>query len=125
VVVAILLVLKAALGFWGAWALLTASRRQHRSFLGEAIHVRHASLGVALAVLAVASLVMAVALARLLPWSRVATFGLEAVGGVLALSRIGSRPASSATSLAFSVVIVGLLLLPTSAQAFRSARTTR
>ena len=125
VVATILRVLKAALGFWGAYALLTASPLHHRSFLGETISVRHGSLGMALAVLGVASAVIAIALLRLLRWARLATFGLEAVGTVLSLSRAGSRPTSSATTLALSVVIVGLLLLPVSAEAFRSVRTAQ
>jgi hypothetical protein len=109
---------KAALGVWGAYALLSASRSHHRTFLGGTVRSRNLSLGLTLGVLAVASLVIAVALARLVPWARLGAFILEGVGSVLALARIVHRPASSLTSLALSAVIVGLLLVPRSARVF-------
>jgi hypothetical protein len=117
----VVLLVKAALGLWAAFALLTASRAHRRSFLGGTVRVRHAGLGSLLLVLAVVSVVFAVALLRLVRWSRVATFVLEGVGIVVALARLVSHPGSSLFSLALSVVIVGLLLLPASAAAF--ART--
>ncbi len=112
------LLIKAALGAWGAYALLSASRAHHRSFLGGTVRSRNTPLGIALALLAVASLVIAVALLRAVPWARVGAFILEALGSVLALARIVHRPASSLTSLALSAVIVGLLLMPASAEVF-------
>jgi hypothetical protein len=112
------LLVKSALGLWGAYALLSASRAHHRSFLGGTIRTRNVSLGIALGALAVASLVVALELLRMAPWARLAAFVLEGVGSALALARVASRPASSLTSLAMSAVIVGLLLMPQSAAAF-------
>jgi hypothetical protein len=122
----VVLVVKATLGVWGAYALLSASRLHHRSFLGGTVRARNVSLGLALGVLAVASLVVAVALVRALPSARLGAFILEGVGSVLALARIAHRPASSLTSLALSAVIVGLLLVPGSADVFaRGSRAQR
>ena len=112
-----MLVVKASLGIWGGYALASASRTHHRTFLGETISTPHRSLGWALAVLAGVSLVLAAALVRAAPWARLGVIILEATGAALALSRVASHPGSSAVSLALSFAVVALVLTPSSARA--------
>jgi hypothetical protein len=114
---AVLLAIKASLGIWGGYVLVSASRAHHRSFLGETISTAHRNLGWALVTLAAVSLVMAVALVRAAPWARLGVFALETVGAVLALSRLVSHPRSSVVSLALSAVIVALVVMRSSARA--------
>src|SRR5437763_1756704 len=90
------LAVKAVLGVWAGLALMTASNAHHRSFLGTTITVRRTGLGVALLVLGVAAAIVAIGLLRRLSWAAPAALVLEAVGVVLALSRIGSRPGLAA-----------------------------
>ena len=114
----VVLVVKAALGWWGAYALLTASPTEHRWYLGGTVTVRHTGLGLLLGALAVASIVVAVALVRRVWWARVGAFGLEGAGGLLALSRLVSHPGSSLLSLTLSLAVIGFLLTPSAAAPF-------
>jgi len=114
---AVLLAVKASLGLWAGYALVSASRAHHRSFLGETVTVPHRGLGWTLVALAAVSLAVAVALLRAAPWARIGVLGLEAVGAALALTRVASHTSSSVLSLALSVVIVTLVVVPSSAQA--------
>ncbi|MBV8296461.1 MAG: hypothetical protein JO085_06470 [Acidimicrobiia bacterium] len=109
-----LLVLKAALGFWLALVLFAASRAHPRSFLGAAIHRRVRGYGVVILLLAIASLVIAVELFRLRPWARTGAFVLEGISIAAALTRISARPGQVVVSLAFSAAVI-LLLLTSSA----------
>ena len=122
---AVVLVVKAALGLWAAYALLTASRTHHLSFLGGTVTSRHAALGVLLLALAVASVGVAGALAQMRRRARMAAFGLEAVGVALAVARLGTHPGSSLVSLALSAVIIGSLLSASAGAAFGSGRSPR
>jgi hypothetical protein len=110
VVSAVVLAVKAGLGLWAAYALMTASRTHHRSFIGSAVTARHTGLGLLLLLLAAVSLVAVGALLSGRRWARASVFGIEGIGAALAISRIASRPASSLVSLGLSAVIVGLLL---------------
>jgi hypothetical protein len=110
-----LLAVKAVLGFWAAYALLTASKAHHRSFLGGTVSTKHTGLGLLLLLLAVASVVVAAGLLRAAPWGRTAAFALEGAGAVLAGSRLVAHPLSSTVSLALAAAIIGLLLARRSA----------
>jgi hypothetical protein len=114
----IALLVKAGLGLWVAYALLTASAPHYRTYLASTVARRHASLGSALLMLALASIVLGVALVRLVPWARVGAFGVEGVGIVVAASRLASHPGSSLLSVALSLVVFGLLLAPGQATEF-------
>ena len=116
---AVALGVKAILGLWASYALLTASSAHHRSFLGATVTTRHTGLGVLLLVLAVASLIVVAGLALLHPMARVAALALEVLGIVLALARITSRPGPAVVSLAVSAVIIGSLLSARAGAAFR------
>lgn len=118
----VVLLVKAGLGLWGAYALLTASPTHHRWYLGSTVTVRHAGLGLALGLLAVVSIVVAVALLRLVFWARLGAFVLEGVGALLAVSRLVSHPGSSLLSLALSFAVIGLLLVGSSARQFSARR---
>jgi hypothetical protein len=111
VVSAVVLAVKAGLGLWAAYALMTASRTHHRSFIGAAVTTRHTGLGLLLLLLAAVSLAAAFGLVAAQPWARPSVFGIEALGAVLAMSRIASRPASSLLSLSLSSLIILLLLI--------------
>jgi hypothetical protein len=117
-VAAVVLALKAALGVWASYALLSASRTHHRCFLGGTVTSRHTGLGVLMFVLAAASVVVVAALALMRQRARMAAFALEGVGIILALSRLGTRPGSSLVSLVLSAVIIGSLLSPSVSAAF-------
>ena len=125
VLVAIMLLgLKTLLGLWGGLALVTASPSHHRRFLTEVIRYRHRSAGVMLLVLVAVAVVVLIGLVRLRVWGWIAALGLEAVGVVLALSKVASRPAPAAVSLALSAGVVIALLTPSAVAAFRrTART--
>ena len=107
---AVLLIIKGALGLWLALVLFVATRRHHRTFLGAQISSRARGLGLVVLILAVITLVIAIELLRLVPWSRIGAFVLEGASVVLALTRIGTRPGQAIVSIAFSVAIVVLLL---------------
>ena len=119
--VAVLLGVKAALGLWLTAVLFSASAVHHRRFLGEMITARHARLGVVILVFCLATIAMLVGLLTLQAWARIGVLVLEAASVILALTRIGSHPGSAVVSLAFSAVIVSLVLTRTTAVALRGA----
>jgi hypothetical protein len=116
------LTVKAVLGLWAAYALLTASRAHHRTFLGATIKSRHSGTGDILLVLAVVTVVAVLALARPRRWARTMTLILEGASVTAALSVIRSRTAPALVALALSVVVVGLLVSPASDAAFSGRR---
>jgi hypothetical protein len=120
---AAVLLVKAALGLWGAYALISASSHHYRRFLGGVIHSRHLFLGVLILVLAVLALVVATGLLAFRTWARIGAFVLEGVAVILALSRVGTRPGAAIVSLALSAVVIGLLLTPSAARTFQGAKT--
>jgi hypothetical protein len=118
------LVVKAGLGLWAAYALMSATPAHHRTFLGGVVRSRQTGLGWVLFVLAIASIVVGIALTRVVPWARVSAFALEGAGIVLAAARVASRPASSVLSLMLSAAVILSLLSPSAAAAFPGRRAS-
>jgi hypothetical protein len=111
-----ILLLKAALGLWAGFALLTASASHEKSFLGETITKKRTGLGLLILLLAVVTVVVAVQLLRYRPWARPSAVGLEVLGIILAVTRIGNAPAPALMAIVLSVTVITLVL---------SAGTTR
>jgi hypothetical protein len=105
-----LLALKAVLGLWAAFALITASASNYRSFLGESITSRQTGLGLLVLALAVITLVVVAYLIRFRNWARWAAISLEAVGIVLAITRIGRATGPALIAIALSLAVITLLL---------------
>jgi hypothetical protein len=105
-----LLALKAVLGLWAAFALITASASNHRSFLGENITSRQTGLGLLVLALAVITLVVVAYLIRFRNWARWAAISLEAIGIALALSRVGAATGPALIAIALSLAVITLLL---------------
>jgi hypothetical protein len=105
-----LLALKAVLGLWVAFALITASASNYRSFLGESITSRQTGLGLLVLALAVITLVVVAYLIRFRNWARWAAISLEAIGIVLALSRVGAATGPALIAIALSLAVITLLL---------------
>lgn len=109
-VACLLLAVKAALGLWGAYALLTASPENPRSFLGETVATRNVGLGLVLLILAVLALGVVLALWQGKRWARPAAIGLELLAIALALSRIGSATGPAVLAILLGVVVIALLV---------------
>ena len=121
VAAAALLGLKALLGLWAAIVVLSASATRPHSFLGQAVRRRAAGVGFLLLVLVAVTVVVVVALLQRAAWAPVATYVLEGLAALLALTRIGSRPRAAILALILSAAIVALVYLGTSSG---RARTT-
>jgi hypothetical protein len=120
----VLLIIKAALGLWLGLVLIAASRTRHRRFLGAVIRHRAAAFGVLILVLTALTLVVGIELLRVRPWARTGAFVLEGISIVSALTRIGRRPGQVILSLAFSLVVILLLLTSDAAASFRASPIT-
>lgn len=107
---AVLLAIKAVLGIWAAFALLTATRSDHKTFLGESIESRRTGLGLLVVALVIVTALVAFQLVRLRPWARLGAFVLEGAAIALAITRIGSAPGPAIISLLFSIAVIGLVL---------------
>jgi hypothetical protein len=106
-----ILVVKLVLGAWAASVALAATSSHNRSIFGTSLTRRHTGVGVALIVLTVVTLVVAIGLFRRAPWARLATFVLEGVAILLALTRLGSVPGLALISMALSVAVIVLVAM--------------
>lgn len=105
-----ILLLKAALGVWAGFALLTASKRDHKDFLGETITTRRTGLGILVLILVVITVFVVWQLTRRKPWARLAAIVLETGAIVLALTRITKATGPALVSIVFSIAVITLLL---------------
>jgi hypothetical protein len=105
-----ILLLKAALGLWAAFALLTASASDEKNFLGETISKKRSGLGLLILVLALATAFVAVQLLRYRPWARPSAVVLEVLGIILAVTRITSATGAALVSIVLSIAVITLVL---------------
>ena len=120
---AALLALKAVLGLWAAVVALTASATQPHTFLGQAVRRRAGGVGFVLLVFVAVTVVVIVGLVQGLSWAPIATYVLEGLAALLALSRIGTRPRAAILALILSAAIVTLVYVGSSPSARRTAPT--
>ncbi|MGH2729325.1 MAG: hypothetical protein ACRDJI_01815 [Actinomycetota bacterium] len=105
-----ILLLKAALGLWGGFVLMTTSASDEKSFLGETITKRRTGLGLLILLLAAITVVVAVQLVRYKPWARPTAVALEVLGIILAATRLGSVLGAALVSIVLSVAVITLVL---------------
>lgn len=115
-----ILLVKAVLGLWGAFVLMTASASHEKSFLGETISRRRTGLGLLILLLALITLVIGVQLLRYRPWARPSAIALEVVAIVLALTRLPNAVGPALVSIILSIAVITLVA---SAGRSRSARS--
>ena len=118
---AALLGLKAVLGLWAAIVVLSASATRPHSFLGQAVRRRAGGIGFLLLVFVAVTVVVLIALVQGASWAPIATYVLEGLAVLLALTRIGSRPRAAILAIVLSAIIVTLVYLGSSSP--RAART--
>jgi hypothetical protein len=108
-VAAVVLALKAVLGLWAAWALVTASTDNQRSFLGADIDGRQIGLGTLVLGLAFVTLVVIFNLMRFRRWARWAAIVLESFAVVLALTLVGRAAGPALVAVVLSLAVITLL----------------
>ena len=118
---AALLVLKALLGLWAAIVVLSASAARPHSFLGQAVRRRAGGLGFLLLVFVAATVVVVVGLVQGVSWAPVATYVLEGLSILLALTRIGTRPRAAVLALVLSAIVIALVYVGSSSRTARPA----
>src|SRR5438270_13237312 len=114
-----LLGLKALLGLWAAVVALTASATRPHTFLGQAVRRRAGGVGFVLLVFVAVTVVVIVGLVQGLSWAPIATYVLEGLAALLALSRIGTRPRAAILAPNLSAAIVHLVSVAPSPSAWR------
>lgn len=106
---AAILLVKAVLGLWGAFVLMTASASHEKNFLGETVSKRRTGLGLVILLLALITLVVAVQLLRYRPWARPSAIALEVVAIILAITRVPNAVGPALVSIVLSVAVITLV----------------
>jgi hypothetical protein len=106
---AVLIAVQAALQLLAAGALLASAHRLHRWLPGTEVAHHRAELGLLLLVVAVVALAVAIGVATMSAWARVAAIVFEVLVVVGHLVRAGRHPYASVLGVLFAVVVIALV----------------